>query len=112
MFLDREKFDAMVRTIKSEKLTIESSILDLVDLVKPRRDARDYIRMILDRLDKVQEYELSKAAEIMTTIKDNFGTTDIDDEDIEVMIEKIVEFYRTAEDGKLPENMIRNYLMK
>lgn len=102
VFLDREKFDAMVRTVKSEKLTIESSVLDLVDPVKPRRDARDYLRVILERLDKVQEDELAKAAEIMTTIKENFGTTDIDDEDIEDMVEKVVEFYRTAEDSKLP----------
>ncbi len=102
VFLDREKFDAMVRTVKNEKLTVDSSILDLVDPVKPRRDARDYLRMILERLDKVQEDELSKAAEIMATIKENFGTTDVDDEDIENMVEKIVEFYRTAEDGKLP----------
>ncbi|MCI9178960.1 MAG: ATP-binding protein [Lachnospiraceae bacterium] len=102
VFLDREKFDAMVRTVKNEKLTIESSILDLMDPVKPRRDARDYLRMILERLDKVQEDELAKAAEIMATIKENFGTTDVDDEDIEDMVEKIVEFYRTAEDGKLP----------
>ena len=102
VFLDREKFDAMVRTVKNEKMTVESSILDLVDPVKPRRDARDYLRMILERLDKVREDELAKAAEIMTTIKDNFGTTDIDDEDIEDIVERIVEFYRTAEDGKLP----------
>lgn len=102
VFLDREKFDAMVRTVKNEKLTVESSILDLVDPVKPRRDARDYLRTILERLDKVRDDELAKASEIMTTIKENFGTTDVDDEDIEDMVEKIVEFYRTAEDGKLP----------
>lgn len=102
VFLDREKFDAMVRTVKNEKLTVESSVLDLVDPVKPRRDARDYLRTILERLDKVRDDELAKAAEIMTTIKENFGTTDVDDEEIEDMVEKIVEFYRTAEDGKLP----------
>lgn len=102
VFLDREKFDAMVRTVKSEKLTVESSVLDLVDPVKPRRDAREFLRMILERLERVQEDELAKAAEIMTTIKENFGTTDVDDEAIEDMVEKIVEFYRTAEDGKLP----------
>ena len=102
VFLDREKFDAMVRVVKNERLTVESSVLDLVDPVKPRRDARDYLRMILERLEKVQEDELAKADLIMTTIKENFGTTDVDDEDIEDMAEKIVEFYRTAEDGKLP----------
>lgn len=102
VFLDREKFDTMVRTVKNEKLTVESSVLDLVDPVKPRRDARDYLRMILDRLDKVRDDELAKAAEIMKTIEENFGTTDVDDEEIEDMVEKIVEFYRTAEDGKLP----------
>jgi len=102
VFLDREKFDAMVRTVKNEKLTVESSVLDLVDPVKPRRDARDYLRTILERLDKVRDDELAKAAEIMTTIKENFGTTDVDDEEIEDMVEKIVEFYRTAEEGKLP----------
>lgn len=102
VFLDREKFDAMVRTVKNEKLMVESSVLDLVDPVKPRRDARDFLRMILERLDKVREEELVKAAEVMAAIKDNFGTTDVDDEDIEDMVEKIVEFYRTAEDSKLP----------
>ena len=102
VFLDREKFDAMVRTVKNEKLFVDTEILDLVDPVKPRRDARDYLRTILDRLDKIQEDELAKAAELMKTIEDNFGTTDIDDEDIEDMVEKIVEFYRTAEDGKFP----------
>ena len=102
VFLDREKFDAMVRTVKNEKLTVESSVLDLVDPVKPRRDARDYLRTILERLDKVRDEELAKAAEVMETIKDNFGTTDVDDEDIEDLVEKIVEFYRTAEDSKLP----------
>lgn len=102
VFLDREKFDSMVRTVKNEKLSVDAEILDLVDPVKPRRDARDYLRMILERLDKVQEDELAKAAEIMTTIKDNFGSTDVDDEDIEDLVEKIVDFYRTAEDGKLP----------
>ena len=102
VFLDREKFDTMVRTVKNEKLTVESSVLDLVDPVKPRRDAREYLRMILERLDTVREAELEKAAEIMKTIEDHFGTTDVDDEDIEDMVEKVVEFYRTAEDGKLP----------
>lgn len=102
VFLDREKFDAMVRTVKNERLTVESSVLDLVDPVKPRRDARDFLRTILERLDKVRDEELAKAAGIMATIKDNFGTTDVDDEDIEDMVEKIVEFYRNAEEGKLP----------
>ena len=53
-------------------------------------------------MERVQEEELAKAGEVMSTIKDNFGTTDIDDEDIDDMVEKIVEFYRTAEDSKLP----------
>ena len=98
VFLDREKFDAMVRTVKNENLTVEFSVLDIIDPVKPRRDARDFLRTILERLDKVQEDELAKAAKIMTTIKENFGTTDVDDEDIEDMVEKVVEFYRTAEE--------------
>lgn len=102
VFLDREKFDAMVRTVKNEKLTVDNEVLDLVDPVKPRRDARDYLRTILERLDKVQEDELDKANEIVTTIETNFGTTDVDDEDIEDMVEKVIEFYRAAEDGKLP----------
>jgi len=90
VFLDREKFDAMVRTVKNEELTVEPSVLDIIDPVKPRRDARDFLRTILERLDKVQEDELAKAAKIMTTIKENFGTTDVDDEDIEDMVEKMM----------------------
>lgn len=102
VFLDREKFDAMVRAVKNERLFIEESVLDMVDPVKPRRDARDFLRSILERIDKVKEDELEKAAGIMKIIEDGFGTTVIDDEDIEDMVEKIVEFYRTAEDVKMP----------
>lgn len=102
VFLDREKFDAMVRTVKNERLTIDHSVLDLVDPVKPRRDAREYLRSILERIDKVREDELAKAEGVMKTFIDAFGTSSIDGEDIEDMVDKIVEFYRTAEDGKLP----------
>lgn len=102
VFLDRVQFDAMVRLVKNEKLTIDTEVMDLVDPVAPRRDARDYLRKILERLDRVQEEELAKAEETMTIISNNFGTTDVDEEDIEDMVEKIVEFYRTAEDGKFP----------
>lgn len=102
VFLDREKFDAMVKTVKNEKLFIEKSVLDVIDPVKPRRDARDFLRNILERIDKVKEDELEKAAGIMKIIENGFGTTAIDDEDIEDMVEKIVEFYRTAEDVKMP----------
>lgn len=102
VFLDRDQFDAMVRSVKSEKLTVDDTSMDLVDPVKPRREARDYLRSILERLDKVREDELTNASKIMKNIQDNFGTIDVDDEDIEDMVEKIVEFYRTAEDGKLP----------
>lgn len=102
VFLDRVQFDALVRTVKSERLFVDDETMDLVDPVAPRREAREYLKKILDRLERVQEEELAKAGEVMSTIKDNFGTTDIDDEDIEDMVEKIVEFYRTAEDSKLP----------
>lgn len=102
VFLDREKFDAMVRTVKGERLSVASDVLDLEDPVKPRRDAREYLRMILDRLEKVREGELAKASAIMATIQDSFGSADIDDDDIEDMVEKIIEFYETAEEGKLP----------
>ena len=102
VFLDREKFDAMVRTVKNERLSVDSTVLDLVDPVKPRRDAREYLRSILERIDRVREDELAKADEIMKTLIEAFGTSSIDDEDIEDMVDKIVEFYRAAEDGKLP----------
>lgn len=102
VFLDRVQFDALVRNVKSERLSVDDETMDLVDPVAPRREAREYLKKILDRLERVQEEELAKAGEVMSTIKDNFGTTDIDDEDIDDMVEKIVEFYRTAEDSKLP----------
>lgn len=102
VFLDRVQFDALVRNVKSERLSVDDETMDLVDPVAPRREAREYLKKILDRLERVQEEELVKAGEVMSTIKDNFGTTDIDDEDIDDMVEKIVEFYRTAEDSKLP----------
>lgn len=102
VFLDRDKFDEMVRTVKRERLTIDSDTLELIDPVKLRRDAREYLQNILERLVKVQEDELSKAAKIMDFIQVNFGTTAVDDEDIENMVEKIVDFYETAEAVKLP----------
>ena len=102
VFLDRVKFDAMVRVVKNERLSLSDDVLAIDDPVKPRRDAKDFLKSILERLDRVQEDELDKASSIMTPIIEAFGTSDIDDEDIEDMVEKIVEFYSTAEDVKMP----------
>ena len=102
VFLDREKFDAMVRKVKNERLSLPDDVLEIDDPVKPRRDAKDFLKSILERLDKVQEDELEKAGSVMNPIIEAFGTSDIDDEDIEDMVEKIVEFYSTAQDVKMP----------
>lgn len=102
VFLDREKFDSMVRTVKNEHLSVKADILDLVDPVKPRRDARDFLRNILSRIDQVKTEELQKASGIMETIKANFGTTDVDDEDIEDLVDMVEQFYDAAEDAKIP----------
>lgn len=102
VFLDRVKFDAMVRMVKNERLSLSDAVLEIDDPVKPRRDAKDFLKSILERLDKVQEDELEKASSVMTPIVEAFGTSDIDDEDIEDMVEKIVEFYSTAQDVKMP----------
>ena len=102
VFLDRVKFDAMVRTVKNEKLSLSDDVLEIDDSVKPRRDAKDFLKSILERLDKVKEDELEKASSVLTPIVEAFGTSDIDDEDIEDMVEKIVEFYSTAQDVKMP----------
>lgn len=102
VFLDRIRFDAMVRMVKNERLTLPADVLEIDDPVKPRRDAKDFLKSILERLDKVQEDELEKARAIMTPIIEAFGTNDIDDEDIEDMVDKVVEFYGTAQDTKMP----------
>lgn len=102
VFLDRVKFDAMVRRVKNERLSLSDDELELDDPIKPRRDAKDFLKSILDRLDKVRDDELNKANLVMTPIIDAFGTSNIDDEDIEDMVEKIVEFYSTAQDVKMP----------
>lgn len=102
VFLNREQFDAMVRVVKSERLTMPFADLSIVDPVKPRRDAREFLQSILERIEKVREDELKKAAGVIAIIKENFGSTDIDDEDIEDLVEKIEEFYLVAEESKLP----------
>ena len=102
VFLDRVKFDAMVRTVKNERLSLSDDVLEIDDPVKPRRDAKDFLKSILERLNKVQEDELEKAGSVMNPIIEAFGTSDIDDDDIEDMVEKVVEFYSTAQDVKMP----------
>lgn len=102
VFLDRVKFDAMVRTVKNERLSLSDDVLEIDDPVRPRRDAKDFLKSILERLDKVQEDELEKAGSVMNPIIEAFGTSDIDDDDIEDMVEKVVEFYSTAQDVKMP----------
>lgn len=102
VFLNREDFDAMVRTVKSEKLRVNADILNKNDPVKLRRDAREYLKNILDRLDKVREEEVTRAEEIMTLVRENFGTDEIDDEDIEDLMDRVIKFYDTAQEGKMP----------
>lgn len=102
VFLNREQFDAMVRAVKSERFTMPSVDLAIVDPVKPRRDAREFLQSILEKIEKVRDDEIEKAAGIITIINATFGSTDIDGEDIEDLVEKIEEFYLTAEESKLP----------
>ena len=46
VFLDRVSFDAMVRTVKNERLFVDKDILEINDPVRLRRDAREYFREI------------------------------------------------------------------
>jgi len=101
VFLNRVDFDAMVREVKNDRLTVDSNVLDLIDPVKSRRDSREYLKSILERIEKVQEDELKKATKITDLLKVNFNTVDIDDEDIQDIVEKIVEFYDVAEKNKI-----------
>ena len=91
----------MVKQVKNDRLIVDSKVLDLIDPVKSRRDSREYLKSILERLEKVQEDELTKATKITDMLKVNFNTVDIDDEDIQDIVEKIVEFYDSAEKNKI-----------
>ncbi len=102
VFLDRESFDAMVKTVKSKKLRVDEDILEIQDPVKPRRDARDLLRNVLDKLEHVKEEELEKAEALMSVIRESFEIDDIDDEDVVELVDKVEFFYDTAQTGKLP----------
>ena len=96
-----EGFDTMVRAVKNEKLRVNADILNKNKPVKLRHDIRDHLKNILNRLDKVRE-EVIRAEEIMTLVRENFGTDEIDDEDIEDLMDKVIKFYDTAQEGKMP----------
>lgn len=93
VFLDRVEFDKVFREIKNDNLQMKEIDLQLFDPVRPRRDSREYLQKILERIDKVVEGEIKKANELMVVISKGFGCDDIDEEDIQDLVEKIVEFY-------------------
>ncbi|MPN30076.1 hypothetical protein SDC9_177533 [bioreactor metagenome] len=72
---------------------MDKSELQLFDPVRPRRDSREYLQRILERIDKVVDAEIEKSKELMTIIYASFESEDIDEEDIQDLVEKIVEFY-------------------
>lgn len=93
VFLDRVEFNKVFRDVKNTKLQMDESELRLYDPVRPRRDSREYLQKILERIDKVVEAEIEKSKELMTIIYAGFESEGIDDEDIQDLVEKTVEFY-------------------
>ena len=93
VFLDRVEFNKVFRDVKNTKLQMANTELELIDPVRPRRDSREYLQKILERIDKVVEAEIEKSKELMTIIYTGFESDDIDDEDIQDLVEKIVDFY-------------------
>lgn len=86
----------MVRTVKNERLTIDHSVLDLVDPVKPHRDAREYLRSILERIDKVREddiVDMKTVREMETTSNDTKkqATANYNFKQLVLRLKKIVE---------------------
>lgn len=96
VFVDKIEFNKVVREIKSNKMVVADEVLQLFDPVRPRRDSREYLQKIQDRIAKVREGEVELAKEKMDIIVKHFETDDIDDEDIMDLLSKISEFYDEA----------------
>lgn len=94
VFINEVEFMKAVKEVKASKLMMDRDVLELYDSVKLRRDSREYLQKILERIDKVSEEEINKANLLIKNVSQFFDDEeDIEEEDILDLIEKINEFY-------------------
>lgn len=97
VFINEVEFAKALKKVKNKKLKFDDVTLQLYDPVRLRRDSREYLQKILERIDKVSEEETAKAQQLIETITRYFDDEeDIEDDDILDLIEKIISFYNEA----------------
>lgn len=97
VFINEVEFAKALKKVKDKKLKFDDATLQLYDPIKLRRDSREYLQKILERIDKVSEAETAKAQQLIQTITRYFDDAEyIEDDDILDLIEKIISFYNEA----------------
>ncbi len=101
VFLDYIEFDKEVRKIINSKLKVDKEVLEKNDPIKLRRDSREYLLKIVERIDRAVSSEKEKADKYMEKINNYFDEDDIDEEEIEDLVEDIKEFYEEVNKAQI-----------
>lgn len=99
--LDSINLSKVVRKVKANKLKIPENEIQSDDKVKLRKDTYSFYVDITNRVDKVAKAEIAAAKKAICPIYECFDDDDIEEEDIEILLRKIIEFYKEIDNTQI-----------
>ena len=99
--LDAVNLSRVVRKVKTNKLQIPENEIQVDDKVKLRKDTYSFYVDITNRVDKVAKAEIAVAKKAIWPIYECFDDDDIEEEDIENLLGKIMEFYKEIDNTQI-----------
>ncbi|QUF82106.1 ATP-binding protein [Clostridium butyricum] len=101
VFLDYAEFEKEVSRILNNKLKVDKEVLKKSDPVKLRRDSREYLLKIIERVDQVNSSEKEKADKYINKINGYFDKEEIYEDDINDLVDDIIDFYDEANKAQI-----------
>ena len=99
--LDAINLSKTISKVKANKLQIPEEEIPLEDRVKLRKDTYSFFEDITNRIGNVAQSELAAANKVIQPIYDCFDDDEIEDEDIKVLLDKIIKFYKEINDTQI-----------
>lgn len=101
VFVRYSEFESAVKKVQKQRLFVPDEILMENDPIPQRREIREVLEKIQTRLPKVSDAEKNKAETLLKQLSAFVDYEDIDEDDIEDLVDKIKQFYATANDAMI-----------
>lgn len=101
-FFEQDDFAQTLKKVKKNKVEFTTEEMQLVDPVAPRKEVREYLKSIVERLELVCNDEMDKAIIDINKLNDYFDDAfDLEVDDIDELASKVSEFYNEVNNTKI-----------